>query len=1029
MNRSSPESAEPHHNDEPSRTRRAYKACLHCRSRKAKCDLGDIDAPSKPPCARCKRERRECVFAPSFRGGKIVKRASVQSPPGQSLSGEMDSDYKKAEGSEQGKDVLHTPSSSTKEVFPGQPSVPPFNNSDLEMDVCSPSEGPPRKTMRLDHHDDSPGRSRSGTVDVDPQSLAATSLRNPTDALNLLALAADVDRATKSKGKHGKNKRRADGRLVNERDEEDTVVDEDLDLESTPTVDDVTGVGVEVEQTGGSTNLGVRVSAHRPHPKSPSPPSLRSYELVKQGIVNPDELSHLTSLFFSRVHIIFPMMSYNRIPRTGAELARFAEEDPHLLTAIVVITSRQERMFTIHERSWNHMQNLINELILGKAGSVGAVEALLLLSENLPRRQEPASEDEEHRMSWMLVGMASKLASSSKPPLRTCSFLFSFRRQYMLGLDQKTLRPVTLGLGGDETPLTNGEDSASEREKLDREQLAWTYCYIFDRSISIRSGKAFWSRGPGLCFQRTHSGLLVSAAECFPSLRPILGKQDDFAAVLQAYTELTQTMASAHDVLYPSKDRTIALVRVGDYHKYLDEFTRSKNGFKLNWEGKVWETQLVTECVWINFHYLRLYIYAFAFQAHVQRSVSTSEDGKKVAETVIFPRGPMGSPDARFILEAIDAATDLLKICVDKLHPSNTLSYLPWRFFLYFSYAGVFLLKAVFVGAVVPQDQGNIVQLIKKVIMCLAYASSDEHHSGVRYARLLNGLLRVFSRGVDGVTSQLSTPKRSAMALPEITAMQSSDKASSSKQDVRTDPLKRPALSVTGGNGAKPIASETRSLTTPLNQSPMDILPSGSNNVASRSPASMGAQPLQHPLLPPDDVYYAHAAQSRQLPRVQTQQTQQYHPVPYSSGTNPGAPPPMSSSHHHQQHIYTSPHSHPHHHLPPQTPSQAHASSQAGGFHSGGGHSAGVHQGGYNVYQPPSSVAPPPTSAQSSTSLHNMNFQFDLNWTSMEADGLTQMLADEHSLDGDFWMSLPSHAAWQSWPAGTATTPLNLNPA
>ncbi len=59
-------------------------------------------------------------------------------------------------------------------------------------------------------------------------------------------------------------------------------------------------------------------------------------------------------------------------------------------------------------------------------------------------------------------------------------------------------------------------------------------------------------------------------------------------------------------------------------------------------------------------------------------------------------------------------------------------------------------LQAVFVGAVVPQDQSNIVQLIKKVIMCLAYASSDENHSGVRYARLLNGLLRVFSRGVDG---------------------------------------------------------------------------------------------------------------------------------------------------------------------------------------------------------------------------------------------------------------------------------------
>ena len=55
-------------------------------------------------------------------------------------------------------------------------------------------------------------------------------------------------------------------------------------------------------------------------------------------------------------------------------------------------------------------------------------------------------------------------------------------------------------------------------------------------------------------------------------------------------------------------------------------------------------------------HYTRLYIYAFAFQAHVQRNLTTTEDGKKVADNVIFPRGPMGSPDARFILEAIDAA-------------------------------------------------------------------------------------------------------------------------------------------------------------------------------------------------------------------------------------------------------------------------------------------------------------------------------------------------------------------------------------
>lgn len=81
----------------------------------------------------------------------------------------------------------------------------------------------------------------------------------------------------------------------------------------------------------------------------------------------------------------------------------------------------------------------------------------------------------------------------------------------------------------------------------------------------------------------------------------------------------------------------------------------------------------LTECIWITFvrassssrsnptltpflqHYLRLYIYAFAFQAHIQRATMNdgSDDGRP---TVLFPAGLVASPDAKFILEAIDAA-------------------------------------------------------------------------------------------------------------------------------------------------------------------------------------------------------------------------------------------------------------------------------------------------------------------------------------------------------------------------------------
>jgi Fungal Zn(2)-Cys(6) binuclear cluster domain len=39
---------------------RAHKACIPCRKRKARCDIGPGSAP---PCVRCRRDRKECIFS------------------------------------------------------------------------------------------------------------------------------------------------------------------------------------------------------------------------------------------------------------------------------------------------------------------------------------------------------------------------------------------------------------------------------------------------------------------------------------------------------------------------------------------------------------------------------------------------------------------------------------------------------------------------------------------------------------------------------------------------------------------------------------------------------------------------------------------------------------------------------------------------------------------------------------------------------------------------------------------------------
>lgn len=55
---------------QPPQHKRVYQACIPCRRRKVKCDLGSVDNPSDPPCVRCRRESKECFFSATRRKRK-----------------------------------------------------------------------------------------------------------------------------------------------------------------------------------------------------------------------------------------------------------------------------------------------------------------------------------------------------------------------------------------------------------------------------------------------------------------------------------------------------------------------------------------------------------------------------------------------------------------------------------------------------------------------------------------------------------------------------------------------------------------------------------------------------------------------------------------------------------------------------------------------------------------------------------------------------------------------------------------------
>ncbi|KAJ4984573.1 hypothetical protein SVAN01_09974, partial [Stagonosporopsis vannaccii] len=61
--------ASPPRPGQPSHTR-TYQACIPCRRRKVRCDLGPVDNPHDPPCVRCRRESKECFFSATRRKRK-----------------------------------------------------------------------------------------------------------------------------------------------------------------------------------------------------------------------------------------------------------------------------------------------------------------------------------------------------------------------------------------------------------------------------------------------------------------------------------------------------------------------------------------------------------------------------------------------------------------------------------------------------------------------------------------------------------------------------------------------------------------------------------------------------------------------------------------------------------------------------------------------------------------------------------------------------------------------------------------------
>ncbi|KKK18053.1 hypothetical protein P175DRAFT_0499574 [Aspergillus ochraceoroseus IBT 24754] len=430
---------------------------------------------------------------------------------------------------------------------------------------------------------------------------------------------------------------------------------------------------------------------------------IKAYRLVQSRSLDPGTVWQLVARYAEHFHPYLPLVPRKYFHHTA--LDAFASNEKHLLTAVLTIASKDlvERP-EIHEYCSKYMHELISGIAAGADCDVEAVEALLLLAEWEPQGLRPRIErvgrGEEDRAAWMHVGLA-------------------LRSGYFLGLDRTCFRG----------------DSSGDPDAEARRRLAWTSCYISDRLISVRIGRAFWSRGPG-----PMTGLV---SQDFPSLQPVRDGEEDYAKIFQAMLDLTQLYGNVHEVLYSGMRTSNQMMMMGDYVKYVDDFRVAILRWKSLWGSLPCSTAMQTT-LQLSYEYLRLYTNAFAFQAAISQSLTKQKnDGRSQREHLRATFNNVASmQDARFIYESLDAAKAYLTILVETVDPEQHLHFMPLRFYLYGIYAAVFLYKARSFGVMLPAEEMRVRDLVTQTTEILKRASAGPDDIGARYARLLELLWR-----------------------------------------------------------------------------------------------------------------------------------------------------------------------------------------------------------------------------------------------------------------------------------------------
>lgn len=683
--------------------KRVYQACIPCRRRKVRCDLGSVDNPNDPPCVRCRRESKECYFSATRR-----KRKAYDEDTNESLYDDAGTDeYIVRNGRKRLTVESSPPPKVDRRRFSDVPLTPGGTRGRTQP-LRRPNDGPSHHSstgsidgFRRSTSEFGNGEPNQPLENLEAKEVMRQGMYGPHDALDLLYKAATTDSAPPVKQEDLRRYQPSRQDSFGHRPSQAR----DMGHESQQSF----GRGASV----GRQPIDPALSDGRNETNPSDDPGYAEalkiwgrFRFVRAGWFTAAEAIDYIDYYYRYLSPLTPISPPTfRSPATHITLLT---EEPILTVTLLTIASRYRQMpgpgghcrsHAIHEQLWTYLRSMVERVVWGQEAfgggfcgsgaeslaqssntapwrglrrgslrTLGTIESLMILTEWHPRALHfPPNEviDELLLPSYDMRDSIADAEGPQRPPIggkrieswlepawrsdRMCWMLLStgWGLAYELGVFDEI--EEMLATGTITRPEYEEEAYRLRAGRIKRllliylSQLAGRLAWTNMVPDNMRTTPIMNMKNLRVHTETTTPGTNPSSMSTTFNHIPDLELDDQ---VIYCWAGISHAMQVGNDKLFRSRKYTTELIQSGNYVTELKNIQPILQKWKMEFE-RYRLPPYIKHILNIEYEYVRIYVNSLALQAVVDRCTNNAGGGTAPGGSVSGHSGPQLSPQTQ----------------------------------------------------------------------------------------------------------------------------------------------------------------------------------------------------------------------------------------------------------------------------------------------------------------------------------------------------------------------------------------------